>query len=263
MDDSDEYGFDDIDEATFQVIDAIESSHISASQAPKQTSVVPRPAAGPSHNSSSITTTKYGPPLAKRVRTDGWSGTEPSRLDNSTAATTRPATKTPATRTETLDDIPDISVSIDGSYFVAPGKSKDVTKPIPGPSGTTSTKPGAVLQKVAGVQKASGVVPAPPKPSNTAQVSGRGPSNGHVHGPPLGSRPPNLPINKNPVVIPPKVSNFSWPHEQLVLTLFWRWCNHEGQATLLHMNQYREQRPSRNLRRLVSQLLLHPQISRR
>ncbi|KAG8993624.1 hypothetical protein FRB94_010519 [Tulasnella sp. JGI-2019a] len=118
----DDYGFDDLDDAAIDVIDAIESHFVTASQVPPSNQIPPL-SQGPLVAGSGLT----GKPTMQVVESS-WNtnlnqtwqmGIQPL------ATSSRPLIRVvPSNSTDEFDDIPEISVTSDGSYFVASSSSK-------------------------------------------------------------------------------------------------------------------------------------------
>lgn len=123
MDDSDDYAFDDIDDTDLSVINAIESKFVTASQPPRPNAVLsPSPAPVTSNAWSDEKPTSHGVNLHGNKNMEG--GHKPPF--RSFPAPARPVIRSFASTitTEEFDDIPEISVTSDGSYVVASSSSK-------------------------------------------------------------------------------------------------------------------------------------------
>ncbi|KAG8963848.1 hypothetical protein FRC05_004389 [Tulasnella sp. 425] len=138
MADEDEFEFDDIDEDTLNAIAEIESKAITATQVKAESSVPPASGLNnPAGFRGAASFARPGPPPPKRPRTEAWkpqptskagfnpAGDRPAATATNKAVQPSKPTSTRAKSTfEDFDFVPDISITLDGTYTVTATGSK-------------------------------------------------------------------------------------------------------------------------------------------
>ncbi|KAG8904606.1 hypothetical protein FRB99_001478 [Tulasnella sp. 403] len=139
----DEFEFDDLDDTVISAINDIENKYAAASNQVTEFPQISKPLVVPKQNAPTTPRVTTGPPPPKRPRTETW-GAQNSGSNQPTPNTAKPSVRPPPARiarTTSIDDIPDISLAADGSYFISKPNSGGLSSSTFGPPKVVPPRP--------------------------------------------------------------------------------------------------------------------------